>query len=318
MLCNTGIGLFENQAFHAMKEDRRYITHFHLVAKPFEESCGPRFVWLGDKQLENLAYLKVGIEEGKGILLLVGENGSGKSVLVDRLLPVIAGDLKSAVVRETGIPVEQFFDLLIEAFGLDRGIATKGEFLFHFRECLKAEHAAGKRLLLVLENAELQADEILEQVRLFSNMEEKGAKLINILLVGTSRLLERIESFELRALFQRCAVRRWVEPFSVEETGAYIRHRLMAAGSFLEIFTPKAVGLVQRLSGGAPRHINRVCEHALKRGGRAGLQRIDEKPLRAYARELQDDLPPAGKPDAVFKKWLERLKDARKGDVSAR
>jgi general secretion pathway protein A len=301
-----------------MKEDRRTISHFNLVAKPFEESCGPRFVWLGDKQLENLAHLKVGIEEGKGILLLVGASGSGKSVLVERLLPLIAGELKSAVVRETGMPVEQFFDLLIDAFELDRGIATKGEFLSHFREFLKAERAAGRRFLLVLENAEHQADEVLEQVRLFSNMEEAGAKLVNILLVGTSRLLERIDSFDLRALFQRCAVRRWVEPLGVEETGAYIRHRLMAAGSFLEIFTPKAVGLIQRLSGGLPRHINRACDHALKRGSRSGLQRIDEKALKAYARELQGDLPPRENAALGFKKWIHRLKESHKGDFNAR
>jgi general secretion pathway protein A len=300
-----------------MQEDRRCIAHFNLVAKPFEESCGPRFIWLGDKQLENLAHLKVGIEEGKGILLLVGESGSGKSVLVERLLPIIAGELKSAVVRETGMPVAQLFDLVIEAFGLDRGIATKGEFLFHFREFLKAERAAGKRFLLVLENAELQADEVLEQVRLFSNMEEEGAKLINILLVGTGRLLERISSAEFRALFQRCAVRRWAEPLGVEETGAYIRHRLMAAGSFLEIFTPQAVGRIQKLSGGLPRHINRVCEQALKRGSRDGLQRIDEKPLKTYARELSD-LPPRGKTALGFKKWIHRLKERHKDDFSAR
>jgi general secretion pathway protein A len=287
-----------------MKEDRRYITHFNLIANPFEESCGPRFVWLGDKQLENLAHLKVGIEEGKGMLLLVGENGSGKSVLLERLLAVIAGDLTSVLVRETGIPVESFFDLLIEAFGLDHGIATKGEFLFHFREFLKTEHAAGKKLLLVLENAELQEDEILEQVRLFSNMEENGKKLINVLLVGNSRLLERISSVEFRALFQRCAVRRWVEPLGVEETGAYIRHRLMAAGSFLELFTPKAVAVVQRSSGGLPRQINRICVHAMTRAGRAGLQSIDEKSLKAYIRDLQCDLTPSRKANAIFRKWF--------------
>lgn len=301
-----------------MKEDRRYITHFNLVAKPFEESCGPRFVWLGDKQLENLAHLKVGIEAGKGILLLVGENGSGKSVLLERLLPLIAGDLESAVVRETGGAVERFFDLLIDAFGLDRTIATKGEFLSQLREFLKAEQAAGKKLLLVLENAELQADEVLEQVRLFSNMEEGGEKLINILLVGNGRLLDRIDSFELRALFQRCAVRRWAEPFGVEETGAYIRHRLMAAGSFLEIFTPKAVGLVTKLSGGLPRQINRICEHALQRGSRAGLQFIDARALKAYARDLEGDLPPKGKAAFSFKKWLHRPKERPPGDLSAR
>lgn len=296
-------------SFRTMKEDRRTIAHFNLIAKPFEDGCGPRFIWLDDKQLENLAHLKVGIEQGKGMLLLVGENGSGKSVLVERLLPIISGELKTAVVRRTGIPVEQFFDLVIEAFGLDRGIATKGEFLFDFREFLKTENAAGKKLLLILENAELQADEILEQVRLFSNMEEKGAKLINILLVGNGRLVERISAVKFRALLQRCAVRRWVEPLDVEEVGAYIRHRMMAAGSFLELFTPKAIALIQKLSSGLPREINRICDHALTRGSRGGLQRIDEKSLKTYVRDLQCSLTLTRKANSIFKKWFRDLRD---------
>jgi general secretion pathway protein A len=291
-----------------MKEDCPYVAHFNLVARPFEDACGPRFVWLGDKQLENLAHLKVGIEQGQGMLLLAGENGSGKSLLVERLLPLIAGELKTAVVRKTGIAAEHFFDLVIESFGLGRGIATKGEFLFAFREFLKTENAAGKTLLLVLENAELQEDEILEQVRLFSNMEEKGAKLINILLVGNGRLVERIVSVKFRALFQRCAVRRWVEPLSAEEVGAYIRHRMMAAGSFLEIFTPKAVALIQKLSNGLPREINRICDHALTSGSRGGLQRIDEKSLKRCARDLQCRLTLTRKTNAVFKKWFRELR----------
>jgi type II secretory pathway predicted ATPase ExeA len=273
-----------------MNEDLGYIAYFNLVARPFDDICGPRFIWLGAKQLENLAYLKVGVEGRKGILLLIGEEGSGKSVLVDRLLPIIAGDLKTVFIRHPGLEPSQLFDVLIEDLGLDKSIATKGDFLSHFREFLKGAHSAGKKVLLIVENVESQEDEILEQLRLFSNFEEDGNKLLSILLVGTTKLVERIKDEKHRALFQRCAERRWVEPLDVAETGAYIRHRLMVAGSFLEIFSLQAIRVVHTFSGGLPKLINLICDHALMRGCHEGLRTIDERVLTTYVKEVRKAL----------------------------
>ena len=122
-----------------MNEDLGYIAYFNLVARPFDDICGPRFIWLGSKQLENLAYLKVGVEGRKGILLLIGEEGSGKSVLVDRLLPIIAGDLKT-VINEKNIEEQ-----VVVAYGdnvtdLDVGKLVK----FHEKSGLPATMALFK------------------------------------------------------------------------------------------------------------------------------------------------------------------------------
>jgi len=273
-----------------MNDDLSYIAHFNLVARPFDDICDRRFIWLGGKQLENLAYLKVGVEERKGILLLIGEEGSGKSVLVDRLLPIIAGDLRTVFIRHTGLEPSQLFEVLIEDLGLDKSIATKSDFLSHFRAFLKSVHSDGKKVLLIVENAECQGDEILELLRLFSNFEQDGKKLLCIILVGTDKLVERIDDVKHRALFQRCAERRWVEPLDLTETGAYIRHRMMVAGAFLEIFSPQAVRAVHKFSGGLPKLINLICDHALMRGRHAGLRKIDEKVLTAYVKEVRKAL----------------------------
>ena len=270
-----------------MDEDLRYIHHFGLIAPPFQGIPEGRFIWLGDKQLETLAHLKVGIEGGKGVLLLLGDEGSGKSVLLGCLLPIVAGEIATAVLREAWISVDRFFNFLAAEFKIDKEISTKGDFLAHFRTFLLAASSEGRKVLLIVEDAQNQEDEILEQVRLFSNMEENGEKLLSVLLIGNSELNEKLMEHRHRALLQRAAVRGRIDPFSTKETDAYIRHRMMAAGSFLEIFTPEAVEVIRQLSGGIAKSIDLICDHALMRGYLEKLRTIDGKLLTRYAKEAR-------------------------------
>src|SRR5512139_991346 len=145
-----------------MDEDLSYINYFGLIAKPFQDIPDRRFVWLGDRQLESLAHLKVGVEQNKGILLLLGDGGSGKSVLLECLLKIIAGDFTAAILREPRIGVKQFFDFLAAEYGIQGSIASKGDFLISFKAYLNEAQTSGRKVLLVAEDAENQDDEILE------------------------------------------------------------------------------------------------------------------------------------------------------------
>jgi len=268
-----------------MDEDLRYIHHFGLIAPPFQGVPEGRFIWLGEKQLETLAHLKVGIEGGKGVLLLLGDEGSGKSVLLGCLLPIVAGEIATAVLREAWISVDRFFNFLAAEFKIDKAISTKGDFLAHFRTFLLAASSEGRKVLLVVEDAQNQEDEILEQVRLFSNMEEKGEKLLSVLLIGNSELNEKLMEYRHRALQQRLAVRCHADPLSEKETGAYIQHRMMVGGAFLEIFTREAVQQIHKFSGGIPKMIDLICDHALMSGYFEKRRTIDGKLLTRYAKE---------------------------------
>jgi len=268
-----------------MDEDLRYIHHFGLIAPPFQGILDRRFIWLGDKQLETLAHLKVGIEGGKGALFLLGDEGSGKSVLLGCLLKIVAGEIATAIVREAWISVDRFFNFLAAEFKIDKTISTKGDFLTHFRTFLLAAFSEGRKVLLVVEDAQNQEDEILEQVRLFSNMEEKGEKLLSVLLIGNSELNEKLMEYRHRALQQRLAVRCHVDPLSEKETGAYIQHRMMVGGAFLEIFTREAVQEIHKFSGGIPKMIDLICDHALMRGYLEKRRTIDGNLITRYAKE---------------------------------
>jgi type II secretory pathway predicted ATPase ExeA len=270
-----------------MDKDLRYIQHFGLIAPPFQGIPDRRFIWLGEKQLETLAHLKVGIEDAKGILLLLGDEGSGKSVMLGCLLSIVAGEVTTVILREAWISVDRFFSFLAAEFKIDQEITTKGDFLAHFRRFLLAAFSEGRKVLLVVEDAQNQEDEILEQVRLFSNMEENGEKLLSVLLTGNSELNEKLMEHRHRALLQRLAVRGHVDPLSEKETGAYIQHRMMVGGAFLEIFTREAVQKIHKLSGGIPKMIDLICDHALMSGYLEKRRTIDGKLLARYAKESQ-------------------------------
>jgi type II secretory pathway predicted ATPase ExeA len=270
-----------------MGEDLRYIRHFGLITPPFQGILNRRFIWLGEKQLETLAHLKVGIEEGKGVLLLLGDEGSGKSVLLGCLLSIVAGEIATAILREARISVSRFFNFLAAEFKIEKTISTKSDFLIHFRAFLLEAHSLGRKVLLVVEDAQNQDDEILEQIRLYSNMEEKGEKLLSVLLVGNSELNEKLMEHRHRALLQRTAVCCRIDPFSTKETDAYIRHRMMAAGSFLGIFTPDAIGAIRQFSGGIPKSIDQICDHALMWGYFEKRRTINGKLLTRYAKETR-------------------------------
>lgn len=299
-----------------MDEDLSYINYFGLIAKPFQDISDRRFIWLGERQLENLAHLKVGIEENKGILILLGDEGSGKSMLLGRLLKIIAGDFAVAVLREPRIAVKKFYDFLAAEYGIKGSVDSKGDFLLSLKSFLIEAQASGRKVLLVAEDAENQDDEVLEQLRLFSNMEENGEKLLSILLIGNQDLNARLSESRHRALLQRAAVMCHAAPFTGKETAAYIRHRMMVAGAFLEIFTAEAVAAIHSFSGGIPKLIDLACDHALMRGYLEKQRTIDGRMIAGYAKEIRRSFGLSG--ESLGSAAVERSKTVRSDSAARR
>lgn len=275
-----------------MELDSACLRHFGLLKAPFSGVPERRFLWPGKRFLEALAHLVVGVEEKKGVLLLVGAPGSGKSLLLDCLLQVVGGRVLPLVLSAPGLSTGSFRAYLAVACGLEGEEVSGRGFLLSLRDFLRAARARGENPLLVLENASTHEDEVLEQARLLSNFEEENEPLLTLLLAGDRALDEKLATEPFRPLLQRVAVRCLLEPLTAEETAAYIRHRLMAAGLFLEIFDPGAAAEIARLTAGNPRRIDRLCTHALALGFAEGRRAFTAEWVRKNALRLGEAPPP--------------------------
>ena len=264
-----------------------YLEHYNLLEKPFEMSPGPRFLWLGEKHLEALATLKYGIYENKGFLLLTGDVGVGKTALIHRLIKEIYASKVVAYVPNPGLEPLDFFNILAHELRIDKSFTSKGAFLIEFKRFLIKRHAENKKVLLVIDEAQRLYHELLEEIRLFSNIELENRKLINIFFVGQPEFNQILLEPRNRAVKQRIAVRYQVEPLNQEETAHYIEHRMQVAGATRKIFTSNAISDIFKFSNGCPRLINIICDHALLTGYAAELNNIGSSVIRECEPELK-------------------------------
>ena len=264
-----------------------YLEHYNLLEKPFEMSPGPRFLWLGEKHLEALATLKYGIIENKGFLLLTGDVGLGKTALIHRLISEIDASKEIAYLPNPGLEFIDFFNILSMELGMDQKFTSKGAFLIQFKKFLYEKQAENKKVLLIIDEAQRLYHELLEEIRLLSNIELENQKLINIFFVGQTEFNHILLEPRNRALRQRIAVRYQVEPLSREETAHYILHRLKIAGSPYQIFNSNAISEIFRFSKGCPRLINIMCDHALLTGYTNGLKIIHSNVIYECVPELK-------------------------------
>ena len=270
-----------------MDQDIRYHSHYGLTLNPFQSDSDPRFIWLGEKRLENLAYLKFGVEQNKGILLLTGDQGIGKSILVDCLTRIIDLEFIFAVLPHPDLSINDFFKFLARELGMDSVFSSKGDFLLLFTQFLDQAYSDNRQVLLIIDNSHKIEHELLEQIRLLSNIEKNGSKLLTILFVGRNKFIPILQEHQNRALRQRVVIRRHLEPFTDAETAEYIHHRLKIAGSVREPFNAEAVQEIQAFSGGYPSRINIICDHALKQGDASGLNTINGTAVRKCAKKLR-------------------------------
>ena len=264
-----------------------YLNFYQLTHKPFQITTDPKFLWLGEKHAEALATLKYGILEDKGFLLLTGEIGTGKTALIKLLVRTIDVSAIVATIPDPGLEALDFFNFLAEEFKMDRRFASKGDFLIVLKQFLLKAYSTQQKVLLVIDEAQRLTPEMLEQVRLLSNIELDNRKLINIFFVGQTEFNRTLLDERSKAVRQRITVNYHIEPLTEIETQQYIRHRLKVAGSRQEILTLDAMRRVYAFSKGYPRLINIICDHALLTGYASGVKPIDVNLIRECEKELR-------------------------------
>ena len=264
-----------------------YETYYNLKAMPFQITTDPRFLWLGEKHSEALATLKYGIMENKGFLLLTGDVGTGKTALINQLIKMIDVAAIVAKIPDPGLSSLDFFNFLAVEFKMNKKFDSKGAFLIYLKNFLHKAYAAHKKVLLIIDEAQRLNHELLEQIRLLSNIELQNRKLINIFFVGQQEFNEMLREDRNRAVRQRITVSYHISPLSEAEARKYIEHRLKVAGADRQIFEADAIREIYAFSGGYPRLINIICDHALLTGYASNLKTIDKKVILECERELQ-------------------------------
>jgi general secretion pathway protein A len=263
-----------------------YLTFYQLQQKPFQISSDPKFLWLGEKHSEALATLRYGILEDKGFLLLTGDVGTGKTALIKRLVNMIDVAALVATIPDPGLDAIDFFNYLADEFNMQRKFSSKGEFLIEFKQFLHKAYSSHQKVLLIIDEAQRLNHDLLEQIRLLSNIELDNRKLINIFFVGQTEFNRMLLEERNRAVRQRITVSYFIQPLTEIETQHYIRHRLNVAGSRREIFSLDAMRRIFVFSRGYPRLINIICDHALLSGYTLGSKNIDVNVIRECEKEL--------------------------------
>ncbi len=242
-----------------------YKEFFGLRANPFNVNPDPRYLYLTRHTEEALACLTYGIQSRKGFVLLTGEVGTGKTTLINKLLEWLRlQQVATAFIFNSRLDVPQFLDFMMADFSIPCDSKSKSQVLQRLYNWLLDRYRAGETAVLIVDEAQNLSDEVLEEIRMLTNLETFTEKLLQIVLVGQPELEQRLKQPQLRQLRQRLTLRAKTHPFNLDETKSYITQRLRIAGSNGEqIFEPDAVAALYRYSIGVPRVINLLCEHCL-------------------------------------------------------
>ncbi len=263
-----------------------YLSHFNLNIKPFKISPDPKFLWFGETHKEALAMMQYGIQDNRGFLLLSGDIGTGKTTLINCLLENLDDQILIAKISEPDLEKLDFYNFLAHAFGIKKTFKTKGDFLVYFIHFLHKANEDGKKVLIIIDEAQRLQYEMLEEIRQLSNIEKKDSKLLNIFLVGQHELIEALNETRNRALLQRITMKHLIGPLKNEDVGEYIAFRLKVAGAESNIFSGRAILQVIAFSNGYPRLINIICDHALLTAFVKGKHQVDSSIVKDCAKDL--------------------------------
>jgi general secretion pathway protein A len=271
-----------------------YKSFFQLTRNPFDLTPDPTCFVPTERHNETLAALYYGVRRHKGFVVVTGEVGTGKTLLLRCLLRLLeeSKDITYAYIFNNRLSSTEFLQYMLLDFGLPAAGKNKCEMLFDLSQFLVSRSARGMTTVLIVDEAHLLSEELLEEVRLLSNLETYDDKLLQIVLVGQPELDEKLDSRGLRQLKQRIALRTHLAPLSFEETQRYIEQRLEIAGAGANaatLFSAKAVAAVYRFSRGFPRLINTVCENSLISAFAKQSPVIGPDVVKAVAREFRLD-----------------------------
>jgi len=265
-----------------------YLEYYNLEENPFNITPDPRFLYFSHHHREAYDHLIYGIEQRKGFIELTGEVGSGKTTLCRAVLANLGEEVETALILNPSLTESQLLRAMLNDFGLDVRGRDRLDYIEKLNEFLLEKNAEGINVALLIDEAQDLTPQVMEQVRLLSNLETDQHKLIQIVMCGQPELKKRLARPDLRQLRQRITVRYHLPPLTQQETAMYIRHRLAVAGSNggLE-FDTAAVREIYRHSKGSPRVINALCDNALLAGFVDRTRTITARCVRRAVRQLE-------------------------------
>ena len=266
-----------------------YRKHFGLKEKPFEITVDPRFLYLSETHQEALAHLVYAVQERKGFAVITGDAGTGKTTLVRTLLGRLDGNTRAAFIFNPKLENNQeFLHSICEDLEIRGEGGTKVDYLTRLNEFLLESFARRENVVVIIDEAHALSPELLEEVRLLTNLETSTDKLLQVMLLGQPELDNILSQPRFLPLKQRINVRYRLQPLNQKETGEYITRRLRVAGArTINLFTPGALKKIYQYSRGIPRVINIVCDNALVNGYAGEKKMIDAGIIRETISDLE-------------------------------
>lgn len=270
-----------------------YKEFYGLRELPFALTPDPRFVYFTPSHTEAMANLHYGVESGKGLIVVTGEVGTGKTTILRWMMQRLDRNVLVGYIFNPRLSVPEFYQHVTRVLGVDEW-ENKSDLLFKLGKVLESRHERGLRTVLIVDEAHGLSTSVLEEIRLMSNFESDSSKLLQVILTGQPELRDVLNNPELRQLKQRVALRCEIKPLpNIEETEKYIKSRLTTAGAErTDIFTQAAIDYIYRCSEGIPRQINNLCDNALLAGYSAGEPNVTRARVEEVA-ETFDMLPRA-------------------------
>jgi general secretion pathway protein A len=265
-----------------------YQSYFGLAEEPFSIAPDPRYLYMSRRHQEALAHLLYGVNAGGGFVLLTGEVGAGKTTVCRCLLEQIPESCDVAYIFNPKLTVEELLSTICAEFGITcpPGNTSVKVYIDRINAYLLDAHARGRHTVLIIDEAQNLSADVLEQLRLLTNLETNQRKLLQIILLGQPELAAMLARPELRQLAQRIIARYHLGPLDRQEIAAYVQHRLGVSGAQRLLFPLALMGRLYRLSGGIPRIINVLCDRALLGTYAQSKERVDHATLKQAAREV--------------------------------
>lgn len=265
-----------------------YTEYFGLRDRPFSIAPDPEYLYMSARHREALAHLIYGFQTDGGFVLLTGEVGTGKTTVCRCLLEQVPDDAEIAFVLNPKVSAAELLETICDELGIDYPERTTSikVFVDAINRFLLETHAEGRKTVLIIDEAQNLSVDVLEQIRLLTNLETNKKKLLQVIMIGQPELRDLLKRQELRQLEQRVTARYHLDPLNYTETVAYINHRLQVAGMERPLFTRRALRSIYRLSGGVPRLINLLCDRALLGAYATNHNNVTPKLVRTTAREI--------------------------------